>query len=419
MAVKGHGALVGYKRFTGRVRYNDGDEAPEEPISTVGSPLKSWRLSPGVVGESRWAFFSRRGIVWEDFYRLPRWDMRLASTVAMQDAEIREEIMGRVFRESVRSYQVPKEIECDCAFLVEAADAIYVERMNEYLFQGVGRHPMLTDDRVRNFVVHETDPRRWKTAFALLVGTGRLVSFQDYTYFREVGAHGTDVRMSGLYEDCTKLLVSYDEFPEVPLCVAGIIPPRGLAFKSPWVAHYFGASREAQDGAAKKWYATAYVLEWAHAIAASPTMEHAVHNRVWVCEERCIALLRKFVSFEYLVVEVVGQEVAVVSFRKLVALLEKARELPPAFLESRVDYRSVTTVTWGVVRPGSSKFVASNPRSNARGAVAVRSPLDVMVPDSVFLGVGAWKTALSGKVFRGSSWAIREVLNILAERANR
>ena len=77
---------------------------------------------------------------------------------------------------------------------------------------------MLTDDRVRNVVVHETDPRRRKTAFALVVGTGRLVSFQDYTYFREVGAHGTDVRMSGRYEDRTKLLVSYDEFPEVPFC---------------------------------------------------------------------------------------------------------------------------------------------------------------------------------------------------------
>ena len=72
VAVKGDGALVGYKRFTGRVRYNDGDEAPEEPIGTVGSPLKSWRLSPGVVDESRWAVFSRRGIVWEDLSQLPR-----------------------------------------------------------------------------------------------------------------------------------------------------------------------------------------------------------------------------------------------------------------------------------------------------------------------------------------------------------
>ena len=103
----------------------------------------------------------------------------MALTVAMQDGEIRDEIMERVFRESVRSYQVPKEPECDRAFLVEAADPIYVECKNEYLFRGIGRHPILTDDRVRNFVVHRTDPRRRKTAFAFLVGTGWLVSFQD------------------------------------------------------------------------------------------------------------------------------------------------------------------------------------------------------------------------------------------------
>ena len=89
--------------------------------------------------------------------------------------------MGGVFRESVRSFLVPKELECDRAIPVKPADSIYVEGMNEYLFRGVGRHPALTDDRVRNFVVHQTDPRRWKkTAFALLVGTGRMVSFQDY-----------------------------------------------------------------------------------------------------------------------------------------------------------------------------------------------------------------------------------------------
>ena len=101
--------------------------------------------------------------------------------------------------------------------------------MNEYLFRGVGHHPMLTDEGVRNFVIHETDLRRWKTAFALLVGTGRLFLFQYYTYFRAEGECGTDVRVSGRYDDRTKLLVSNDEFPEVPLRVAGIIPPRGLA----------------------------------------------------------------------------------------------------------------------------------------------------------------------------------------------
>ena len=75
-----------------------------------------------------------------------------------------------------------KAFECDRAFLADPADATYVDKMNAYLFRGEGCHLMMTDDRFRNIVVRETDPRQWNTAFSLLVGTGRLVSFQDYTY---------------------------------------------------------------------------------------------------------------------------------------------------------------------------------------------------------------------------------------------
>ena len=104
--------------------------------------------------------------------------------------------------------------------------------MNAHLFRGEGRHPMMTDDRVRNIVVRETDSRQWKTAFALLVGTGRVLSFHDNTYFREPGAHETAVRMSGRFEVRARLVVPFDELPEVSMCLAAIIPPRGLAVKS-------------------------------------------------------------------------------------------------------------------------------------------------------------------------------------------
>ena len=180
---------------------------------------------------------------------------------------------------------MPRQLECDRAFLIDASGAVYVERMNEYLIRGNGRHPMLTDFRFRNVLIHENGPRRWKTAFSLLVGTGRVVSFQYYTYFREMGSHGTDVRMAGRCEDRTKQLVSYDEFPEVPLCVARIIPPRGLAVKGPRVAHYFGATTEARGERTRKRYETAYMLEWAYAIEASLTVEYAVYNPLWVCDE--------------------------------------------------------------------------------------------------------------------------------------
>ena len=113
-----------------------------------------------------------------------------------QNAGIHGQVMERSRCESTRPFQVPKEFECDRAFLVDPADAIYVERMNVYLFREEGRHPMMTDDRVRNIAVREVDSRQWKTASALLVGTSRLGSFHDYTHFRELGAHETDVRVS-------------------------------------------------------------------------------------------------------------------------------------------------------------------------------------------------------------------------------
>ena len=87
---------------------------------------------------------------------------------------------------------------------------------------------MMNDGRVRIIVVWETDNRQWKTAIALLVDTGRLVSFRDCTYFREPGAHETELRMSGSFEDRRPLVVLFDEPPEVPMCLAVIIPPRGL-----------------------------------------------------------------------------------------------------------------------------------------------------------------------------------------------
>ena len=138
----------------------------------------------------------------------------------------------------------------------------------------------MTEDRVRNVVVRETDPRQWNTAFALLVGTDRLVSFQNYTYFREPGAHETDVRMSGRFEDGTPLVVPLDEFPEVLMFLVAIIPPRGLAVESPWVAHFFEATIDTQCKSVKKQYAKAYVIELADAVAAAFTLDHVMYS--WV-----------------------------------------------------------------------------------------------------------------------------------------
>ena len=315
--------------------------------------------------------------------------------------------------------QSAEKLECGPAFLADPADAIYVEKMNAYLFCGEGRHPMMTEDRDRTIVVRKTDPRQWKTVFAFLVGTGRLVSFQDYTYFREPGAHETDLRMSGRFEVRTRLVVPFDKLPEVPMCMVGRIPPRGLAVRSPRVAYYFGATVDTRCKPVKMRYATAYVLEWSHAVVAALTLEHRMYCRVWVCEERCFEVLRKFVSFEDFEVDAVWHAVAQMSFRRIVALSDEARGLSHPYLENRVDYPSGLSVSWGVVRLGSSEFVVPVSRSTVRGGTSGRSPLNLLIRDPVLRGSPSWEMALPGDEVCGSGWPVRNVLDVLAGRVNR
>ena len=175
VSIQGHGFLADYLRFTGRIRCTISEGAVEEPVGTVGTALETWRLASGAVDESRWAVFPRRELLWDDVCRLSRWDFRMAASVSVQNAEVRGQVVERFIRESVRSFHVPDELACDRAFLGDQADAAYMEKMIDFLLRGVGRHPLMTDERSRNIVVRETDPRQWKTSFALLAGTGRLV----------------------------------------------------------------------------------------------------------------------------------------------------------------------------------------------------------------------------------------------------
>ena len=78
------------------------------------------------------------GLVWEDICQLPRCHLRTVASVVNQSAEIRKQGMEWFLRESPRSFQVPKEFECDRAFLADPADAIYFERMNRYMFREKG-----------------------------------------------------------------------------------------------------------------------------------------------------------------------------------------------------------------------------------------------------------------------------------------
>ena len=153
-------------------------------------------------------------------------------------------------------------------------------------------------------------------------------------------------------------------------------------------------------------------------MAAALTLEHVIYSRVLVCEVRCVEFLRKFASFKDFVEDAVGHAVAQVSFRRLRSPLDEARDLSQPYLENRVDYPSALSVSWCVVRPGSSEFAVPVFRSTARGGTSGRFPLDLVIPDPVLRGSSSGEMALSGKDFRGSVWPVRDVLKVLAGRVN-
>ena len=185
------------------------------------------------------------------------------------------------------------------------------------------------------------------------------------------------------------------------------------------MAYYFGATVDTRCRSVKKRCTTAYVLEWAHAVAAVLTLERVIYSRVWVCEERCVEFLRNFLSFKDFVVDALGHAVAQVSFRRVVSLLNEARGLSHPYLENRVDYPSSLSLSWGVVRPGSSQFVVLVSRSTVRGGKSGRFPLDLVIPDPLLRGSSSWEMALSDEEVRGSGWPVHNVLDVLAGRLNR
>ena len=115
--------------------------------------------------------------------------------------------------------------------------------------------------------------REWKTAFSLLVGSGRVISFADYTCFRGLHAHEIDVRFCGRFEDCTTTLVTFFGFPTVPSIVSWVFPPLSLSVRLPRVAFYFGQVVLSANEVIQKRFECAYVIEWAYGFAAALGLE--------------------------------------------------------------------------------------------------------------------------------------------------
>ena len=412
------GSAGGYVRYAGRRVFVEGGVLPVVPAGTIRDPVLSYLLDEDVVDDGSWAALPRAGLGWEDVRELGRWDTRQVPEAASLRPSYAEEICRRFVDASRCRYQIPGTVRCDRTFLVDAVDGLYVKKTSAWLFDGVGRFPVMSSGSVRNVVVEERLHREWKTAFSLLVGSGRVISFADYTCFRGLHAHDTDVRFCGRFEGRTTTLVPFYDFPAVPSVVSGLFPPLSLSVRLPRVAFYFGQVVLSASGVIRKRYESAYVIEWAYAVAAALGLEWGAFRRVWVCDEECLAFLRKFVGFPDFFVDLVDHSVIKVSFNSLVEVLAKARLLSTEYVHSRVDYATRKRSSWVVVREGTLEFVEVEARVS-HVAPPSCEVLRMTLWDEVVRQSSEWSDALTGVPERADGCSVRELLEVLTERVNR
>ena len=142
--------------------------------------------------------------------------------------------------------------------------------------------PVLTTAAIKNVVMGERSAREWKTSLAMLMGSGRVISFAYYQCFRSMDAHETDFRFCGRFDERTTMLVPLYEFPMIPPMVAGIMPQLSLAVRFQRVAYYFGNMEKSQGADVRERYERAYVIERAYAMAAALGLDVEVFRKVSV-----------------------------------------------------------------------------------------------------------------------------------------
>ena len=118
-------------------------------------------------------------------------------------------------------------------------------------------------------------------------------------------------------------MLPFSRFPSLPVEVASALPPQGLSVRVPSVAFYFASCVQSAPESVRIRYDVAFLLEWAHSVAAALTLEFEAHARVWRCPLECIEFLERFVSLDDFFVEAVNQFVVSVSFRSLTGTLRR------------------------------------------------------------------------------------------------
>ena len=224
------------------------------------------------------------------------------------------------------SFVISPATRCDRIFLLYGSDAKYVESMEQYLFEGDVAYPGLADRALRDVVIRSGDVGAWKTSYSVTSGSRVCVPYRDFFVLRGKLSHAYDVMMTGRSQNRTLLMLPFSRFPSLPVEVVNALPPQGLYVRIPSVAFYFADCVRSASESVRIRYDVAFLLEWAHNVAAALTLEVEAQARVWLCSLGCIAFLERFVLLDDFFVEAVNRFVVPVSFRSLTGQLRRVHE---------------------------------------------------------------------------------------------
>ena len=169
-------------------------------------------------------------------------------------------------------------------------------------------------------------------------------------------------------------MLPFSRFPPLPVEFVGALPPQGLSLHLPRVSFYFAKCVQSAPESVRIRYEVAFLLEWAHSVAAALTLKIETNARVWKRSVECIDFLDRFSSLDDFFVEAVSRFVVSVSCSSLVGKLRRVHEFTAAELTTRQDYPSGITVAWAVIDPNDGSVVPRASSTRVAPRVSHRAP---------------------------------------------
>lgn len=249
-------------------------------------------------------------------------------------------------------YQVPSQLFSDRVFLENPLDAVYLERMHEFLV-GKRKRPPITDPEFWKYDLPSGDSpsareaiNRLRSEWALSVGFKRIITFQDYEAMRDEqeGVHKSlyDVCTVSSRIKCTKFMtkVSWIPLPQVIQQWVGVM---GLVLKIPRVLYYHGSEcvRAKHYQGSENKLGMAMEFETLHATVCALYHDFK-YGVAWILNEACLKLLEDNV----MVVDVKIDGGEGISVKSMALFYREASRLPDDYLFERLDFPSQVRVRW-------------------------------------------------------------------------